>query len=105
MKNRPTPEVCPVCGEDVPPKAKSCPNCGACHESGWSDDAESNELDLPGEGGEEFDYDRWLAREEGREQPPGGVRPFWKIVAVLLLLGLFWFFWKWIYRVGSASWF
>lgn len=107
MKERPTPEVCPVCGEDVPPKAKACPNCGACHESGWDDpDAGAGGIPEYGHGDEEeFDYERWRAREEGRERPREGIRPLWKGVALLLLALLFWAFWKWIYQLGATPWF
>jgi|GEM_PF-275470 len=107
MKDRPTPEVCPVCGEDVPPKAKACPNCGACHESGWGDpDVGAGGIPEHGyEDEEKFDYDRWRAREEGRERPRDGVRPLWKWVALFLLVFLFWALWKWIYRFGTAQWF
>lgn len=40
---------CPVCGVDVPRKAKSCPNCGACEKSGWSQDRYLDGVFLPGE--------------------------------------------------------
>ena len=43
-----TPAVCPVCGEDVPPRALACPECGADHRSGWKIGAYENDaLDLP----------------------------------------------------------
>jgi hypothetical protein len=106
MKNRKTPEVCPVCGEDVPPKAKACPSCGACHESGWKDEGDDDGAAGITEHGyedeEKFDYDRWRAREEGRERPRGGIHPIWKWVALILLIALFWGFWKWIYQVGTT---
>jgi hypothetical protein len=109
MKPPRTPEVCPVCGEDVPPKAKACPSCGACHETGWKEDADlSGDADITEHGYEDeekFDYDQWQAREEGRERPPSTINPAWKWVALIVLIALFWTFWKWIYRVGSASWF
>lgn len=106
MKNRKTPEVCPVCGEDVPPKAQSCPSCGACHESGWKENAELyDNADITEHGYEDegkFDYDRWKAREEGRARGPGGMRPMWKWVALMVLILFFWAFWKWIYQVGTT---
>jgi hypothetical protein len=40
---------CPVCGADVPRKALSCPECGACEKSGWSEDRYLDGLNLPGE--------------------------------------------------------
>ena len=39
--------TCPVCSADVPRAAKSCPECGACDKSGWSDEARYDGLDLP----------------------------------------------------------
>ncbi len=39
--------TCPACGEDVPRAAKSCPDCGACEKSGWSEEARYDGLDLP----------------------------------------------------------
>ena len=110
MKNRRTPEVCPACGEDVPPKAKACPSCGACHESGWAEDADLDDgaAGLTGHGYEDeekFDYERWRAREEGRERPREGLRPLWKITALFLLVFLFWGLWWWLRRIGSAPWF
>jgi len=37
----------------------SCPECGACDETGWKENDVSN-LNLPDE---EFDYDEYIARE------------------------------------------
>ena len=50
---------CPVCGADVKHGALSCPECGACDETGWKNDEVSN-LNLPDE---DFDYDEYIARE------------------------------------------
>ena len=50
---------CPVCGEEVKHGALSCPGCGACDETGWKDDHESN-INLPDD---DFDYDAYIARE------------------------------------------
>lgn len=53
-----SPAVCPVCGEDVPPRAKACPECGADERSGWKEDAHLYDgLDLPDEAWEEEDAD------------------------------------------------
>ncbi len=42
------PAECPVCGEDVPRGAKSCPGCGADERTGWNEDATRYDgLDLP----------------------------------------------------------
>lgn len=84
MKRRPPPEVCPVCGEDVPRSALACPECGADERSGWRADAdEINGLGLDDDG---FDYDDFVAREFGGGSPrPRGIRPIWWITAIILL--------------------
>ena len=76
-----TPEVCPVCGEDVPPRALACPECGADHNSGWKPGA-ADGLDLPDE---EFDYDDFVAREFDGGAGKTGIKPVWWITAVVLL--------------------
>lgn len=81
MKKR-APEVCPVCGEDVPPNALACPECGADHESGWRLDAES--IDATGDA--DFDYDEFAQREFGDSAKPHGIHPVWWISAIVLLL-------------------
>ena len=97
VKRRP-PEVCPVCGEDVPPNAQACPECGACYESGWKEDAHIYDgLDLLDEGEEDKKGTvRW------RKKP--GLHPFWRIVAALVVLALFWWFWKAVVVAGKTPW-
>ena len=84
-----TPEICPNCGEEVPPKAKACPGCGACEETGWSDEARAEAAGIPSD---EFDYDEFVQREfEGKKAKRkfGGL---W-VVTAIVLLGLFaWMF-------------
>lgn len=77
---------CPVCGADVPRKAKACPECGACEKSGWSEDAPLDGLDLP-----DTDYTtgRSLTGPPGRSDTPLRQR-LWMIVALLVLLALLW---------------
>ncbi len=43
------PGDCPVCGEYVEEGAVSCKSCGSCPQSGWSEDAAYDGLDLPAE--------------------------------------------------------
>ena len=78
------PDICPVCGEDVPRNAKACPECGADEHSGWKEGA--MEVDTLGTSSEEFDYDRFLEEEFGTSRAG---RPaigwLWWIVAVVLL--------------------
>ena len=57
------PDICPVCGTEVPPSARACPECGADDTTGWNEDhAVYDGLDLPDD---EFDYDEYLKKEFG----------------------------------------
>jgi hypothetical protein len=86
LNSRPrTPEVCPVCGEDVPPRALACPECGADHNSGWKPNADLDSIGLPDE---EFDYDEFVKSEFGNEAKPSGTKPVWWITGIVLLLAL-----------------
>jgi hypothetical protein len=77
-----TPEVCPNCGAEVPPKAKSCPECGSDEQTGWSEKAHADNLGLPDE---EFDYNEFVKEEFGvGRAKPHGVRWFWWVIALLL---------------------
>ncbi|MFZ4681836.1 MAG: zinc ribbon domain-containing protein [Terrimicrobiaceae bacterium] len=86
LNSRPrTPETCPVCGEDVPPRALACPECGADHNSGWRENADTTGgLDLPDE---DFDYDEFV-KDEFAGGSQRGIKPLWWIVAVVLLATL-----------------
>ncbi|MEA3213181.1 MAG: hypothetical protein QOE70_6238 [Chthoniobacter sp.] len=75
--------LCPVCGEEVSPNAKVCPECGACDKSGWRQDSIYDGLDLPDE---EFDYENFVAEEFGRGVKKAPVHWMWWAVAVILLL-------------------
>ena len=83
MKLKP-PKVCPVCGEDVPRSALACPECGADHNSGWREDADTYDaLDLPGE---DFSYEQFVKQEFGSAARPAGIKPIWWIAGILLLI-------------------
>ena len=88
-----TPEVCPNCGAEVPPNAKSCPECGSSEETGWSKTAATSGLGLPDD---EFDYDEFVDREFGGGKQKHGAAWFWCVISVLLvaiiLIMIFW--WK-----------
>ena len=78
-----TPEVCPTCGAEVPPRAKACPECGADERTGWSDEADADNVGLPEDS---FDYDEFVEREFKGKTP---VRPFqwvWAAVALILVV-------------------
>ena len=77
---RTAPEVCPVCGEDVPAGAAACPGCGADSNPGWNEEATAHDgLDLPDD---EFDYDEFVKREFA---DPPAARNRWKTRAALAL--------------------
>jgi len=74
-KNQPLPDFdCPVCGAEVPGGAKSCPECGACEKSGWSEDQYLDGIDLPED-------------SEANASSPGSGK-WWLIVALILLLAM-----------------
>jgi zinc-ribbon domain len=80
------PDVCPNCGAAVPQGAKACPECGSDEETGWSEQAKTDSLDLPDES---FDYEEFTKREFGNSSPkPRGVRWFWWLIAILLAASL-----------------
>jgi uncharacterized membrane protein YvbJ len=77
------PEICPNCGAEVPPKARACPECGA-EQTGWSEAARTDGLDLPDEN---FDYNDFVKREFGdKSAVPRGVHWFWWVVAVAVVV-------------------
>lgn len=82
------PETCPVCGADVPRKARACPECGADEKTGWSEEAYAQSLDLPDDN---FDYDDFVKREFGSGGKPAdrlrprGISWIWWLVGLGLL--------------------
>jgi hypothetical protein len=75
-----SPQTCPVCGADVPTRAKACPECGADERSGWNeDDTRYDGLDLPDSAFEDEDT-------PPRRAPKTTPSIFWWVVAVGLLL-------------------
>lgn len=71
--------TCPNCGEQVPGGALSCPACGSDEETGWSEDAAYDDLDLP------VPYD---------EEESAGAGKGWRLVygwvAVPVVIALVW---------------
>jgi uncharacterized membrane protein YvbJ len=88
---RRAPKVCPVCGEDVPPTALACPDCGADNSSGWREDAET--YDAVGLTEEDFNYEHFVKEEFGssRKLP---IKTAWWITAIVLVAALIaiWFY-------------
>ena len=90
------PDVCPHCGAVVPDEARACPECGSDEETGWSDRAQSQRLDLPDD---EFNYDEFVKNEFGSKSPspqikPAGVSWLWWVAGVLLLLAFAYTFFR-----------
>lgn len=80
------PDICPVCQEDVPPKAKACPQCGADERSGWNEDALLYDgLDLPDEAWEDD-------RGPGERNSPHPLPLIWRLAGALALAGMLWWF-------------
>lgn len=68
----------------MPPKARACPECGADEQTGWSEAARTDGLDLPEEN---FDYDDFVKREFGDKKPvPRDVHWFWWVIALLVVV-------------------
>ena len=83
---RSPPEICPQCGTEVPRKALACPECGSDYETGWSEEADAQRLDLPDD---KFDYDEFVKDEFSDEKKglrPQGISPLWWIVAIVLAM-------------------
>ena len=79
------PEVCPVCGEDVPRNALACPECGADERSGWREDEA-----LHGEDAAygHFDYGEFVKDEFGHRVKPKGLSTFWWIAGIAVIVAL-----------------
>lgn len=80
----PPPEICPQCGELVPPGSYACPECGADYNSGWKDAAGTEWEE------DEFDHDEFVREEFGDAHPPA-MDWKWRIGAVLAILALLFF--------------
>lgn len=81
-----TPEICPVCGEDVPIGAVACLECGADHNSGWREELES--YDATGLPEEDFDYNEFVRREFGRASKPAAIKTVWWVTAILVIVAV-----------------
>jgi hypothetical protein len=79
-----TPELCPVCNEEVPRGALACPECGADHNSGWRENAGAYDgVNLPDD---DFNYDDFVKREFGSRVKPSGLKMLWWIGGILLIV-------------------
>ena len=78
------PDICPVCGTEVPPQARACPECGADDTTGWNEDrAVYDGLDLPDV---EFDYDEYCNKEFSDAGKPLTKRWPWLCIIGLALV-------------------
>jgi RNA polymerase subunit RPABC4/transcription elongation factor Spt4 len=80
--------ICPVCGADVPAKARACPECGADEKTGWSDNTIYDGTGI--EDPDDFDYEDWKRREGVRgARSSGRQRMIWLAALAMLLLLIF----------------
>ena len=78
------PETCPNCGAQVRPKALACPQCGADDDTGWSERAGAQRLDLPDA---DFDYEEFVSRAlQGKTRRRRGPQHLWRWLALVLLV-------------------
>ena len=97
-RQRTPPPVCPVCHADVPRNAVACPECGACHDSGWKENAGVYDgLDFLDEAHE-------IQGGKVRRGAKPGLHPFWRIVSIIVVLAVFWWFWHSLFAAGRAPW-
>ena len=83
---------CPVCGAEVPRRAKACPDCGACEKSGWSQDQYLDGLNLPGDGDDDGDY---AVRQLGYGSRKTRAQRWWLIVTIIIVVALAWMTLRW----------
>lgn len=80
------PDVCPICGEGVPPGSLACPECGADHNSGWRENSDVYDAaDWPDQ---DFNYDEFIRTEFGSVPKPTGMKTFWWIAAIVFMVVL-----------------
>ena len=75
---------CPVCGGDVPPKAKACPHCGSDENTGWSDKTYLDGIDLPDD-----DFEEKLKTEYGVNLDKYNRKKTIKWITAVLMILLF----------------
>ena len=79
------PELCPNCGAEVPPRARSCPECGADESTGWNERAATQNLGISDP--DDFDSEEF-AREEWGRSSRRHLSFGWILVGIGLLLAM-----------------
>ena len=85
---------CPHCGAKVRRGALACPKCGSDDETGWSENADQWQADIPAgyADDDDFDYDEFVADEfpqhATRRAKGAHAKWVWGIVVVLVCLAL-----------------
>ena len=81
---------CPHCGAEVEVGALACRECGSDAQTGWSEDADLWEAEIPTAYGSEddFDYDETISHEfpEAAAVPIQRLRRKWAILAVVAMV-------------------
>lgn len=89
------PDLCPVCGAEVPEGARACPECGSDEKTGWSEGAKYDSLGIPHD--ESFSYDDFVKREFGGAKPRRKNQALWVAVAFGILLAFaYMLFGRWL---------
>ena len=85
---------------DVPPQARACPECGACHDSGWKleDGPDYGVLDLPAWAYED-DAEKIVRPLPRRPRAPGSRLWLWLWRSVAAGLILWWLYWLASYKL------
>jgi len=78
---------CPECNHKVSDKAKSCPECGACEKSGWSEDQFLDGLNLPDE---DYTTGRPLNAGPQKGRKAETMQRVWWVVAVVVCVAMLW---------------
>jgi len=71
MSRSRAPVNCAVCGAEIPPGTKACPECGADDRTGWRESSIYDGLDLPDD---EFNHEVLSKRSLARIVRPGEAR-------------------------------
>ncbi|WP_221028937.1 zinc ribbon domain-containing protein [Actomonas aquatica] len=80
----PPPPECANCGADIPPQAKSCPECGADERTGWRETDIYDGIDLPPEAWDEEPS----APLRDTRRDVGGLPWYWWATGLFLLVAI-----------------